>query len=147
MVFDDKMTLFNSLNGSIRYRVCNNMTLQSSFKKGDPSPETLIQKKNNYSSVSPLLQKIWSSMPKLLYKYILKFFTIFFLVAFKTIKIFIEKMSIINNGNTKRLQVTKHLKKRSNSQKYTTNEYDFFWIRQDFVMIMEAIVVTTSFHR
>ena len=33
MVFDDKMTLFNSLNGSIRYRVCNNMTLQSSFKK------------------------------------------------------------------------------------------------------------------
>ena len=77
MVFDDKMTLFNSLNGSIAYRVCNNMTLQSSFKKGDPSPETLIKKKN-YSSVSPLLQKIRSSMPKLLYKYILKFFTIFF---------------------------------------------------------------------
>ena len=45
MVFDDKMTLFNSLNGSIAYRVCNNMTLQSSFKKGDPSPETLIKKK------------------------------------------------------------------------------------------------------
>ena len=35
-------------------------------------------------------------------------------------------MSIINNGNTKHLQVTKHLKKRSNSQKYMTNEYDFF---------------------
>ena len=51
MVFDDKMTLFNSLNGSIRYRVCNNMTLQSSFKKRGSISRDSDPKKDNYSKV------------------------------------------------------------------------------------------------
>ena len=138
MVFDDKMTLFNSLNGSILYRVCNNMTLQSSFKKRGSISRDSDPKKNNTNlgvlCLNYFASTFWNFLPS------------FFGSIQNYQNIYWENVN--NNGNTKRLQVTKHLKKRSNSQKYTTNEYDFFfWIRQDSVMIIEAIVVTTSFHR